>query len=96
MYRLIYMKADFEPWWLFDGWEEAIVSEQFFETKEACEAALHDQLKKFRARFENETCKNENYYAFWNEDELEYCEACDEDTQLYHGLFYEQLSYIVT
>ena len=24
MYEVIYMKADYEPWWMFEGWEEMI------------------------------------------------------------------------
>ncbi|MET0960338.1 MAG: DUF1033 family protein, partial [Psychrobacillus psychrotolerans] len=25
MFEVIYMKADYEPWWLFEGWEQHIV-----------------------------------------------------------------------
>ena len=24
MFEVIYMKADYEPWWMFEGWEEMI------------------------------------------------------------------------
>lgn len=83
---MIYMKADYEPWWQFEGWEEFIVSEQLFETDEQLQATLQTTLQKFRANYENETCKNELFYAFWSEDECEFCEACDEETQIYHGI----------
>lgn len=86
MYKLIYMKADYEPWWQFEGWEDHIVSCESFETEEQLKIALHKMLSEFRLRYENEQLKKEDYYAFWSEDESEYCESCDEDTQIYHGV----------
>ncbi len=35
MFKIIYMKADYEPWWQFEGWEEHIVSTETFDTEEA-------------------------------------------------------------
>ena len=96
MYRLIYMKADYEPWWQFEGWQEHIVEAYCFDTKEACEEALQKKVTQFRQQYVHEMKKHEKYYAFWSEDEVEYCEACEDDTQMYHGLFIEQVSYIPT
>ena len=31
MFEVIYMKAEFEPWWMFDGWEETILSRHSFD-----------------------------------------------------------------
>lgn len=86
LYKIIYMKADYEPWWQFEGWEETIQETYFYETEEALESAFQQMLLQFRAQYEKEAKKQEAYFAFWTENECEYCEACDEDAQIYHGL----------
>ncbi|WP_431030209.1 DUF1033 family protein [Lysinibacillus sp. LZ02] len=89
MYKIIYMKADFEPWWLFEGWESHIVSTYQYETKEEYESALKKLLAKLRAQFEHEEMRKEQFIAFWNEEDCEFCEGCDEDVQIFHGLILE-------
>lgn len=86
MYKIIYIKADYEPWWQFDGWEQHIVSTEAFNCKQQFNAAFIKLLTKFREKYENEVCKHERYFAFWSEEECEFCEACDEDAQIYHGI----------
>ena len=86
MYKIIYMKADYEPWWQFDGWEEHILSEKAFENEEQFMKAFESLVEQFRQKYDFEACKNERFYAFWSEEESEFCEACDEDVQIYHGI----------
>jgi hypothetical protein len=86
MYKIIYMKADFEPWWQFDGWEEHIVSVQQYENEKQFNLAFAHIIEDFRQKYDYEACKENRYFAFWSEDESEFCEACDEDAQIYHGL----------
>ena len=86
MYKIIYMKADYEPWWQFDGWEEHIISESCFDNEQDFQDAFTQLVTDFRARYENETCKQDRFYAFWSDDETEFCEACDDDAQIYHGI----------
>lgn len=64
LYNIIYMKADFEPWWQFEGWEETIQETYFYDTEEALEKAFQEMLTAFRAQFENEGQKNGKYFAF--------------------------------
>lgn len=89
MYKVIYMKADYEPWWQFEGWESNIVSSTIYDTEEQCLLALNDLLAKFRNHYEHEESKEDKYFAFWSDDESEYCEACDDDIQIYHGIIIE-------
>lgn len=89
MYKIIYMKADFEPWWQFEGWESQIVSTNLYETKEEFKEALEKLLEEFRSMFEFEEQRKDKFIAFWNEEECEFCEGCDEDLQIYHGLILE-------
>lgn len=86
MYKIIYMKADYEPWWQFDGREEYIVSTEQYDTEHQFQMALNHLLAQFRNKYEFEAHKNERFYAFWSEDECEFCEACDDDAQIYHGI----------
>ncbi|MFJ7936863.1 DUF1033 family protein [Sporosarcina sp. NPDC096371] len=83
---MIYMKADYEPWWMFEGWEEKIRSRcTFNDAKEAlmyCEKLLTELRKKYAL----EAVKKDCFYVFWSECEKDFCEACDEDLQLYHGV----------
>lgn len=81
------MKADFEPWWMFEGWEEEVLSRQSFQTQLDAEYHLNELLLKFRKKYENEQQKKQCFYAFWSEEEQHFCEACDDALQIYHGLF---------
>ena len=85
------MKADYEPWWQFEGWEEHIVSTNLYMSKAQFDIGLNEILQKFRKQYVNEVCKDNKYYAFWSEDEREFCEACDDDIQIYHGLIIENV-----
>ncbi|MDN4492654.1 DUF1033 family protein [Ureibacillus aquaedulcis] len=91
MYQIIYMKADYEPWWKFEGWESNIVSTEEFETEEELQKKLQETLIDFRKKFEHEASKEDKYYAFWTEDEREYCEACEDDIQIFHGIIIDNL-----
>lgn len=86
MYEIIYMKADYEPWWQFEGWESTIISKRKFMNIEECNLQLEQLLGKFRAKYNHEESREETYYAFWSEEERNYCDACDEDSQIYHGI----------
>ena len=86
MYTILYMKADYEPWWKFDGWQTFIVTTESYETKDLFEQALQKKLNEFRLVYEHEESKEEKYWAFWSEEESFYCEACEDDAQLYHGI----------
>lgn len=85
------MKADYEPWWKFEGWESTIVSTSEFETEKELEENLQQTLMSFRHKFQHEASKEDKYYAFWTEEEREYCEACEDDIQIFHGIIVTKL-----
>lgn len=91
MYKIIYMKADYEPWWQFDGWEENIVEEKIFESKEEAKRFLEDTLNDFGKKYRHQGHKKERFWAFWSDDEMHFCEACDDNIQTYHGIIWEEL-----
>jgi hypothetical protein len=86
MYEVIYMKADFEPWWMFEGWEEEVLSRQTF--FEECHARnfLEETLSELRVKYKNESMKKNCFFAFWSENEKLSCEACSDDLQIFHGI----------
>ena len=86
MFTIIYMKADYEPWWKFEGWEAFIQTNETFETEEQFESALQRKLQHFRLTYDNEVAKEGGFWAYWSEDESVFCEACDDDVQIYHGI----------
>jgi hypothetical protein len=86
MYEVIYMKADFEPWWMFEEWEETIRSRHSFDDIESAVAYFEKLIVELRGKHRREAMKKECFYAFWSEDEINFCDGCDEDLQLYHGV----------
>lgn len=86
LYEVVYMKADFEPWWLFEGWEEHILTRELFHSKNEAELYLKASVLKLRERYTKEKRKNPYFYAFWSNEEQCFCDSCDEDLQIFHGL----------
>lgn len=86
MFEVIYMKAEYEPWWMFEGWEETICSRRSFDDAKTAKTYFETVLTGFRKKYECEAMKKNCFYAFWSEDEKQFCEGCDEDLQLYHGV----------
>jgi len=91
MFEVIYMKADYEPWWQFDGWEEHIVEKKIFDQESEAQTFLELKLVELRKLFPKEKEKHNKYWAFWSEKEQCFCESCDADLQIYHGIIWNDL-----
>ncbi|MGG0644437.1 DUF1033 family protein [Sporosarcina gallistercoris] len=87
MYEVIYMKADYEPWWMFEGWEEMVRLRRSFEELEDAVEFANSIMDEMRRCFSHEKTRKGSYAAFWNPGERTYCDGCDDDLQLYHGVF---------
>ncbi len=86
MFEVIYMKAEYEPWWMFEEWEETIRSRCSFDNAKGAVAYLEKLLVELRGKHEFEAMKKDCFYAFWSTHEINYCDGCDDDLQLYHGV----------
>lgn len=86
MFEVIYMKAEFEPWWMFEGWEEEVVSRHSFNHEIEAKVYLTELLQTFRKKFHHMNSKEDCFFAFWAEEEKVFCEGCDDDLQIFHGL----------
>lgn len=88
MHEVIYMKAEFEPWWMFEEWEEKVVSRKTFVRKTEAEAYRHQLMEQLKRKYPQSEIREEAFAAFWREGEIEYCESCDDDMQMYHGILW--------
>lgn len=85
MYHVIYMKADYEPWYQFEGWQTMIEDRWTFETEDQAQDFFVHKVSEFRTQYPYSKEKNGSY-AFWNVKDVCYCEDCEDDLQIYHGL----------
>lgn len=86
MYQVITMYGDNEPWWFFDDWEKDIQEIQYFQSKEEAISLFNQFYKEYKAKYPFSKPKEQYLIAFWNEDEVRYCEECEEDLQQYKGI----------
>ena len=88
MHEIIYMRADYEPWWMFDDWQDKVVSRQEFTSAESACEHLAELKADFKRRFAEHEERGLAFISYWNEEEMEYCEKCEEDLQIFHGLIW--------
>ncbi|TDM13275.1 DUF1033 family protein [Macrococcus lamae] len=86
MFQIKIMRADYEGWWLFEDWQEKVVLTKTFETRAEFMAGYQKQLIDLRQQYPNEVIGKYNIHAFYKNCELEFCEECDEDVQIYHSV----------
>lgn len=85
-YEVIEMYGQNEPWWFFEGWEGDVVQKQAFSTFEQADKFFHESFMGLKEQYSNVRTKPSFLAAFWNKGELDFCEDCDDDVQLYRGL----------
>lgn len=88
MHEIVYIRADYEPWWMFDGWEEKVVSRKEFESAEQASRYLEELDQEFGSKFALHEKRDSAFAAYWNSEEMEYCEICEEALQIFHGLIW--------
>lgn len=84
MYQVAIVKADYEGWWLFDEWKDNIYKSYDFDTCEAMETFYHELVYTMTADYHSYKKGKYDMIAFFNVCELEYCEDCEEDVQIYY------------
>lgn len=86
MYEIIYIKADYEPWWMFEEWESTIVKRQTFITLEEAQGYLDELDQTFRTRYDCCEVRKDCFFAYWTTSEQIFCEGCDDNLQIFHGI----------
>ncbi|EUJ31813.1 hypothetical protein MFLO_08387 [Listeria floridensis FSL S10-1187] len=78
--------GEYEPWWFFEDWEETI-SEQFrFTNRDEAFQTYQKIAADLIKNYPHHALKKQVLFAAWNEDEILYCEDCEDDIQTFHGL----------
>ena len=85
-WRVITTKSDAEPWWYFEGWEKDIVKDCTFDSKDGAVDTFLTEMRRLSESYPKSKSKKFHSVAFWNPEEVVFCEACDDDLQLYYGL----------
>ncbi|AVQ33200.1 DUF1033 domain-containing protein [Staphylococcus muscae] len=85
MWELTKIRADYEGWWLFDDWPEHIIERQCFYTYEAFLEAYTSTIKQAKQNYCNHIVGKHNIYAFYNNCDMNYCEDCGEDLQIFYS-----------
>ncbi|MGV3243914.1 DUF1033 family protein [Staphylococcus sp. 11261D007BR] len=83
MWKLIQIRADYEGWWLFEDWPEHIITSQQFDTYEELMNAYTQVIEQSKYKYDNYILGKYNMYAFYNNCDLNFCEHCDEDLQIF-------------
>ena len=86
MYEVIYMKADFEPWWMFEEWRDYVEQTKRFETKREAATYYRALIEEWSERYEQKETRHVCFTAFWTKGEQCFCDHCDDDLQIFHGL----------
>ncbi|WP_303965325.1 DUF1033 family protein [Sporosarcina ureae] len=86
MYEVVYMKADFEPWWMFEEWRDYSVTSKTFTNEDETQAYIEEVISKMESYFEHYEVRKGCFHAFWSTTEKHYCDGCEGDLQLYHGI----------
>ncbi len=86
MFQVKIMRGYSEPWWFFDDWQEDVVSSQSFIEFKMAQKAFKQKQEEYRKQFEHMNMKQNYCIAFWNEKDVEFCEECDDEVQIYTGI----------
>lgn len=88
MYEIITIRADYEGWWLFDDFRQQATDIKQFNVKIEAEEYYDQQIMHLRTLFCNELVGKYNIHAFYNNCEIEFCDDCDEDVQIFHSVLF--------
>ncbi|WP_335870809.1 DUF1033 family protein [Bacillus sp. 2205SS5-2] len=79
-------RAEYEPWWFFEGWRATISKSDTFIDKDNALSYFLMRTEELFDRNKNRKAKTYSTLAFWKDEEKIFCEACDDDLQMYTGL----------
>lgn len=88
MYEIITIRADYEGWWFFDDYRQNATDLQSFHHIEDAKQYYNRRIEVLREKFCNEQIGKNNIHAFYNNCEIEFCEDCDEDVQIFHSVLF--------
>lgn len=84
MYEVVIVKADYEGWWLFDGWQDDIINRHQFNDTAQMLSGYKAILEQMKNDYSSYIQGKYGLCAFFNTCEIEFCEECDEDVQIFY------------
>ncbi|MBM7584111.1 hypothetical protein JOC86_000648 [Bacillus pakistanensis] len=87
-WKIIQTKGESEPWWFFDDWRKDITAIFEYESKIDTIDQYVKKIGELKKAFPYLKQKNYHTVAFWDPNERVFCEGCDDDLQIYHGLIF--------
>lgn len=94
-WKVFMTHSDAEPWWFFENWTRDIVTEWEFDNQKEAIRKYLDESERLSREFPNMKTKKFSSVAFWDESEVVFCEACDDDLQMYHGIILFENGHLV-
>lgn len=64
MHEVIYMKAEFEPWWMFEEWEEKVVFRKTFARKIEALTYRNQLVEQLKGKYPQSEIREEAFAAF--------------------------------
>jgi len=86
VYQVIRTEGEYEPWWFFEDWMDFIVESADYADFQEAVAAYERAAEKLSVVYPFQKTKETYLTAYWSDGEIRFCENCDDDVQLYHGL----------
>lgn len=86
MWTVAKIRADYEGWWLFSDWPEKIVEQFKYNSYDQMIEAYKTLIHKYKKDYDNYITGKYNIYAFYNNCDMNFCEDCDEDLQIFYSL----------
>ena len=84
MYEVVIVKADYEGWWLFDGWQDDIINRHQFNDTAQMLSGYNAIIEQMKNNYSSYIQGKYDLYTFFNACEIEFCEECDEDVQIFY------------
>ncbi|MBE5662717.1 DUF1033 family protein, partial [Staphylococcus sp. SS21] len=85
MWTVTKIRADYEGWWLFSDWPDNIVEQYEYQTFDDMLAHYQQLINHCKVKFDNYVTGKYNIYAFYNNCDMNYCEDCEEDLQIFYS-----------
>ncbi|WP_052256251.1 DUF1033 family protein [Salinicoccus sp. YB14-2] len=84
MYQVAVLKADYEGWWLFEGWQDDLTDIKDFNSEMGMINYYEKLIEQMAEEYHTYQKGRYHLIAFYNACELEYCEDCEEDLQIFY------------
>ncbi|AZP05268.1 DUF1033 family protein [Jeotgalibaca ciconiae] len=86
MYQVFLTKGEYEPWWFFDDWKTLVIKKVDCSNFKEAHQVYEQYSSELSSRYPFQKNKTPFLKAYWCEEEMEYCESCEDDIQIFHGV----------